>query len=82
MNQFIAGMMTLTTEALRLSPIDRLKLIEEVRESLAGEPATFPVADEEIEELQRRRDRYRSDPASMVDWQEIKSLLIRDGDAH
>jgi putative addiction module component (TIGR02574 family) len=65
---------TLITEALRLSPMERLKLIEEVWESLAAEPASFPVANEELEELQRRRGRYRSDPASMTDWQEMKSL--------
>jgi putative addiction module component (TIGR02574 family) len=75
-------MTTLTAEALRLPPIERLKLIEEVWESLAAEPASFPVATEELEELQRRRDHYRSDPASMVDWHEMKSRLIQDGDAH
>jgi putative addiction module component (TIGR02574 family) len=62
--------------------MERLKLIEEVWESLAAEPASFPVANEELEELQRRRVRYRSDPASMTDWQEMKSRLLRDGDTH
>ncbi len=75
-------MMTLTTEALRLSPTERLKLIEEVWESLAADPASFPAATEELEELQRRRESYRSDPASLVDWQEMKSRVIQDGDAH
>jgi putative addiction module component (TIGR02574 family) len=75
-------MTTLTTEALRLPPMERLKLIEEVWESLAGDPASFPVSPQEMEELQRRRERYRSNPASLVDWQEMKSRVIPDADAH
>jgi putative addiction module component (TIGR02574 family) len=75
------GMTALTTEALRLSPTERLKLIEEVWESLAADPASFPVSAEELDELQRRRDRYHSDSASLVDWHEMKSRLFRDGDA-
>ena len=71
----------LTTAALRLPPMERLKLIEDVWESLAAEPASFPVAAEELEELERRRQRYSFDSTSLVDWQELKSRLIRDTDA-
>jgi putative addiction module component (TIGR02574 family) len=76
-------MMALTTEALRLSPEDRLKLIEEVWETFAAEPASFPVSSQELEELERRRNRYATDPDSLIDWEEMKlRLQRRRGDAH
>jgi len=75
-------MTALANEALRLAPQERLRLIEEIWESLAAEPASLPVAAEQLEEMERRRDRYESDPASLIDWQELKSKLQRRGDAH
>ncbi len=76
-------MMALTTEALRLSPAERLKLIEEIWESFASEPASFPLNGQELKELEARRQRYTTDPGSLVDWQELKSLLQRRRpDAH
>ena len=76
-------MMALTTEALRLPPEERLKLIEEVWESFATAPASFPVSGSDLEELERRRNRYAADPASLIDWQEMKSRLEQPrSDAH
>src|SRR5258708_7515575 len=69
----IQAMTALANEALRLAPQERLRLIEEIWESLAAEPASLPVAAEQLEEMERRRDRYESDPASLIDWQELKS---------
>jgi putative addiction module component (TIGR02574 family) len=76
-------MTALTNEALRLPPEERLKLIEEVWESLSAQPASFPVTPREMEELERRRKHYLAYPDSLVDWEEMKSrLLRRGGDAH
>ncbi len=75
--------MALTTEALRLPPEQRLKLIEQLWESLVASPASLPVSDSDLKELERRRKRYRADPASLIDWQELKSRLAKPpGDAH
>ena len=76
-------MTALTNEALRLPPQERLKLIEEVWDSLSAEPSSFPVSAGEMEELERRRKRYRSDPQSLIDWQEMKArILRRENDTH
>jgi len=73
----------LTNEALRLPPMERLKLIEEVWDSLAADPAAFPATSQELEELERRRKRYVSNPDSLIDWQEMKARLFRRrDDAH
>ena len=76
-------MTALTNEALRLSPEERLKLIAEVWESLATEPGSLPISSQQIEELERRRERYLADPNSLIDWADLKSRLPRGGsDAH
>ena len=63
--------------------MERLKLIEEVWDSLAADPAAFPATSQELEELERRRKRYVSNPDSLIDWQEMKARLFRRrDDAH
>jgi putative addiction module component (TIGR02574 family) len=72
-------MTALTAEALRLPPEERLRLIEEVWDSLAAAQDTAPVTPAEMEELERRRKRYTSDPASLIDWHELKAQIRRRG---
>src|SRR3989442_6893439 len=71
----IHRVMAVTTEALRLPPEERLKLLEEIWNSFAAEPASLPVSAGEIEELERRRKHYVSNPDSLVDWRELKIRL-------
>ena len=68
-------MTALTPEALRLSPQERLKLIEEVWDSLVADPNSLPTTAEELEEMERRRKRYTAYPASLTDWEDLKSEL-------
>lgn len=65
-------MTALTAEALRLPPRERLRLIEDVWNSLAGEPDALPTSDEELAELERRKLCYTTDPDLLVDWHELK----------
>lgn len=70
-------MSALAIEAMRLPPEERLKLIEEVWESLAANPASLPTSPSQLEELERRRARYLANPDSLIDWQEMKSRLLK-----
>lgn len=70
-------MSALAIEAMRLPPEERLKLIEEVWESLAANPASLPSSSSQLEELERRRERYLANPDSLIDWQEMKSRLLK-----
>ena len=72
-------MTALTAKALQLPPAERLKLIEEVWESLAAQPGSIPVDPQDVQELERRKRRYDADPNSLIDWQELKSRLHRPG---
>lgn len=75
-------MSALTSEALQLPPAQRLELIEELWNSLRdSDPVELNDAD--LDELDRRRERYRSNPASLVDWEDVKREFDRrtKGDA-
>lgn len=68
-------MTALATEALRLSAVERLRLIEEVWDSFAAEPARLPVSTAEMDELERRRKKYLAEPHSLIDWQALKQQI-------
>ncbi len=70
-------MTALTTEALRLPPGERLKLIEEVWQSLIGDPTFLQTSADELRELDARRERYLANPASLVDWEDLKLELVK-----
>jgi len=67
----------LTTEALRLPARERLKLIEEVWESLDTEAASMPVSADQLQELEQRRQHYTDDANSRIDWAELKSRIAQ-----
>jgi putative addiction module component (TIGR02574 family) len=68
-------MTALASEALRLPATERLKLIEEVWDSLAAEPSHLPISGAEIDELERRRSRYLANPHSLIDWEGLKRQI-------
>ena len=70
-------MTALTSEALRLPPDERLKLIEELWSSLADRPESLRTSASELHELDARRERYNANPASLIDWEEMKSELAK-----
>jgi len=73
-------MTSLTNEALRLPPEERLRLIEDVWESFVSDPASLPVSAQQMEELDRRKKHYSANPDSLIDWEEMKSRLRKRGE--
>ena len=70
-------MTALTSEALRLPPDERLKLIEELWSSLAEMQESLPASSSELHELDARRERYSANPSSLIDWEEMKVELAK-----
>jgi putative addiction module component (TIGR02574 family) len=64
-------------DLLRLPPEEKLALVTELWDNLAGNPADIPVTPEEIAELDRRMERYRNDPTQVRSWEEIKGRLLK-----
>jgi putative addiction module component (TIGR02574 family) len=54
---------------------ERLRLIEELWESLAIAPEAVAMTDAQKQDLQRRLDAYRDDPKAGSPWEEVKARL-------
>jgi putative addiction module component (TIGR02574 family) len=54
---------------------ERLRLIEEVWDSLSGRAGGIVLSDAHKQDLERRLDAYRDDPKTGSPWDEVKSRL-------
>jgi putative addiction module component (TIGR02574 family) len=63
------------TELLELSVPDRLRLIEELWDSIASTPEAIPVPQSHKDEVARRKEDYLRDPHSAIPWDEAKERL-------
>jgi putative addiction module component (TIGR02574 family) len=56
-------------------PEDRLRLIEEVWESLEATPEGAALTESQRQDLQRRLEAYRDDPKAGSPWEDVKARL-------
>jgi putative addiction module component (TIGR02574 family) len=66
-------------EILTLSVKQRLRLLEEVWESIAANPEQLPLTAAQRRELDRRRREHRKDPSAANPWSEVRVRLERRG---
>ena len=64
-----------SAEILGLPAAERLRLVEEIWDSLAAEPSSVPVPDWHRTELDRRLARHAADGDAVRSWTEVKSRL-------
>ena len=55
-----------------LSPAEKLQLVEDLWDDLAGTPEAVPVHDWQKQELARRKANLVNTPASAVSWDDVK----------
>ena len=55
----------------RLSTEDRVVLVHEIWDSIAIEPAEFPLSAAQHEELERRSAAHRANPDDAIPWEEV-----------
>jgi len=63
-------------ELSRLSPADKLMLVNELWDDLASNPDQIPVSDEVVAELDRRMEVYKKDPTAVSTWEEIQLRIL------
>ncbi len=68
-------MSSIADQALSLPPTERLRLIDAIWRSLSAVPDDIPVTEDVLDELERRRERYRKDPSSLRDWEDVKASI-------
>ncbi len=55
-----------------LSPSEKLQLVEDLWDDLAGRPEDVPVLDWQKQELARRKANLLKHPGAGLTWQEVK----------
>ena len=58
-----------------LSPAEKLQLVEDLWDDLAGTPEAVPVHDWQKQELARRKANLLENPASGLSWEEVKKRV-------
>jgi putative addiction module component (TIGR02574 family) len=59
-------------DLFKLGRAERLQLVEDLWDSIAGEDAPLPVSDEKRAELRRRKERFAQHPASGRTWEQVR----------
>jgi putative addiction module component (TIGR02574 family) len=63
------------TSIFDISPLDQLRLVEDLWDDLAATPEAVPVHDWQKEELARRTANLMNNPASGLAWEEVKKRV-------
>ena len=65
---------------LTLSPAERLRLVEDLWDSLVTNPQDVPVHEWQKEEFDCREAEHLRDPARLLTWEQIESeIRVRNG---
>lgn len=67
---------SLLADATRLPVMDRIKLIDEIWDTLPGDSLP-PLSDEWVAEIQSRSAEYDSGSAETVTWKQVKAEALR-----
>jgi putative addiction module component (TIGR02574 family) len=69
-------MASLWDEILKLSPAERIQLVEDIWDSIAADPdAMPPLTDEQKAEIDRRLAEHEKDPSTALSWDEVRAKL-------
>ena len=60
----------------RLSPAERMQLVEEILDSLANEQESWPLTEAKRRELDRRLAVFEANPAGVTPWQEVEARVL------
>lgn len=71
--------MELTKQAKNLSISDRIRLVEEIWDTIAEENEAFDLTDAQRRELDRRIESARNNPGQGRTWDEIKAEFMKSG---
>jgi putative addiction module component (TIGR02574 family) len=63
-------------EILSLPIPERIKLVEDIWDSIAAESGAVQLSTEQRTELDRRIENYKKDPSGTIPWETIKSEAL------
>jgi putative addiction module component (TIGR02574 family) len=63
-------------EIMKLSPAERIQLVEDIWDSIAADPDNLPpLSDDQKAEIDRRLAEHEKDPSTALSWDEVKARL-------
>jgi putative addiction module component (TIGR02574 family) len=65
------------SDILELSVAEKIRIVEEIWDSIAKDSDSFPLTDEERRELDRRLQAYHETPTEGIEWNQLKANLNR-----
>lgn len=68
-------MSTVVAEILEMSVNDRLRIVEDIWDSIAADSKDLKVSNELRQELDRRLEAYKEDPDAGVSWEDLDNRL-------
>ena len=63
-------------EILELPVSDRLRIIEEIWESIVASPESLPLPESQRRELERRLKLHQENPEAVQPWETVRSRLL------
>ena len=68
---------SMLTDALQLSPQDRIELVEAIWDSLAEVPDAVELTNEQRAELIARLEDHRKNPSATIPWNEVRERILK-----
>lgn len=68
--------MNILEQALKLPIPERIKLVDEIWDSINASPEAVDITPEQKAELGRRLEDYRANPGGNYSWDEIKAETL------
>jgi len=65
-------------EIEKLSIPEKIRLVEEIWDSIAATPKEVPVPQWQLDELERRVEAYRQNPQEGVSWEQVKAQMKKE----
>jgi putative addiction module component (TIGR02574 family) len=69
-------MSTLLEKALKLPIAERIRLADDLYESVNGSPGSVRLTDAQLAELVRRIEDYEKDPSGNSSWEEVRDAAL------
>ena len=70
-------MNTPVAEILKLDVAERLRIVEDIWDSIAADSDKLGISDDLRTELDKRMKAYEADPESGVSWEALRDRLMR-----
>jgi putative addiction module component (TIGR02574 family) len=69
-------MSTLLEQALKLPVAERIRLADDLYDSVGGSPGSVRLTDQQLDELVRRIEDYQRDPGGNLSWEEVRDAAL------